>query len=276
MANEVAKTNGNNKLGFTTFMTSNVVAKKVNDILGDEKRGNRFISSIISAVNSNPTLKECDNASILSGALLGESLNLSPSPQLGNFYLVPFNDKERGKVATFQMGWKGYYQLALRSGQYKKLNVIEIKEGELISWNPLEEELKVEIIDDDEKREKLKTIGYYAFYENLQGFRKCIYWSKEKMEAHAQQYSQGYRADKQKKTQYTFWSKNFDEMAKKTMLRQLISKYGVMSIDMQTAYEGDMAYIKEDGSKDYVDNTIEVDFEIKETVAEPKTLDDIV
>lgn len=277
MANEVAKTNsGSNKVGFTAFMTSNVVAKKVNDILGDEKRGSRFISSIISAVNSNPTLKECDNASILSGALLGESLNLSPSPQLGNFYLVPFNDKERGKVATFQMGWKGYYQLALRSGQYKKLNVIEIKEGELVSWNPLEEELKVDIIDDDEKREKLKTIGYYAFYENLQGFRKCIYWSKEKMEAHAQQYSQGYRADKQKKTQYTFWSKNFDEMAKKTMLRQLISKYGVMSIDMQNAFEGDMAYIKEDGSKDYIDNTIEVDFEIKETVTEPKALDDIV
>ena len=277
MANEVAKTSqGNTKVGFTSFMTSTMVTKKVNEILGDEKRGSRFVSSIISAVNSNPTLKECDNASILSGALLGESLNLSPSPQLGNFYLVPFNDKERGKVATFQMGWKGYYQLALRSGQYKKLNVIEIKEGELISWNPLEEELKVEIIDDDEKREKLKTIGYYAFYENLQGFRKCIYWSKEKMEAHAQQYSQGYRADKQKKTQYTFWSKNFDEMAKKTMLRQLISKYGVMSIDMQTAYEGDMAYIKEDGSKDYIDNTIEADFEIKETVTETKTLDDIV
>lgn len=277
MSNEVAKTNsGSNKVGFTAFMTSNVVAKKVNDILGDEKRGSRFVSSIISAVNSNPTLKECDNASILSGALLGESLNLSPSPQLGNFYLVPFNDKERGKVATFQMGWKGYYQLALRSGQYKKLNVIEIKEGELVSWNPLEEELKVDIIDDDEKREKLKTIGYYAFYENLQGFRKCIYWSKEKMEAHAQQYSQGYRADKQKKTQYTFWSKNFDEMAKKTMLRQLISKYGVMSIDMQNAFEGDMAYIKEDGSKDYVDNTIEVDFEVRETVTETKSLDDIV
>jgi recombination protein RecT len=228
--------------------------KKINEIIGDEKKGARFTSSIISAVNNNPQLRECDNASILSGALLGESLNLSPSPQLGNYYLVPFKDKDRGTVATFQLGWKGYYQLALRSGQYKKLNVIEIKEGELISWNPLEEEIKVEIIEDDEKREKLKTIGYYAFYENIQGFRKCLYWSKEKMEAHAKQYSQGYRADLQKNTKYTFWSKAFDEMAKKTMLRQLISKYGVMSIEMQNAYEGDMAYIKEDGSKEYIDN----------------------
>ena len=104
MANEVTKTNGNNKIGFASFMASNVVQKKVNDLLGDEKRGSRFISSIVSAVNANPTLKECDNTSIFNGALLGESLNLSPSPQLGNYYLVPFNDKSRGKVATFQLG----------------------------------------------------------------------------------------------------------------------------------------------------------------------------
>ena len=103
MANEVVKTE-KREIGFTSFMTSNVVQKKVNDILGDEKKGSRFISSIISAVNANPTLKECDNASILSCALLGEGLNLSPSPQLGQYYIVPFNDKDRGKVATFQLG----------------------------------------------------------------------------------------------------------------------------------------------------------------------------
>lgn len=280
MANEIQKTSNANKMTFSAFMTSNAISNKVNQIIGDERTGKRFIASIISAVSNNPQLKECDNSSILSGALLGESLGLSPSPQLGNYYLVPFKDKEKGMVATFQMGWKGYYQLALRSGQYKKLNVIEIKEGELIGWNPLEEELKVNIIDDDEKREKLNTIGYYAFYENLQGFRKCIYWSKEKMEAHALKYSNGYRADKQKKTTYTFWSKNFDEMAKKTMLRQLISKYGVMSIEMQNAYEGDMAYIKDDGTKEYVDNKEEeVSFEdmtvVEATDVEIKSLDDI-
>ena len=102
MSNEVAKTN--TKIGFTSFMTSDVVQKKVNEILGDEKKGSRFITSIVSAVNSNPALKDCDNASILSGALLGETLNLSPSPQLGNYYLVPFDDKSRGKVAVFQLG----------------------------------------------------------------------------------------------------------------------------------------------------------------------------
>lgn len=162
--------------------------------------------------------------------------------------------------------------MALRSGQYKKLNVIEIKDGELKKWNPLEEEIEVELIDDDSKREKTKTIGYYAFYENIQGFRKAIYWSKEKMEAHANQYSMGYRAKKG----FTFWEKNFDEMAKKTMLRQLISKYGVMSVDMQNAYEGDMAVINDDGSKAYVDNQEETTFEIVEQPNQNiNSLDDI-
>lgn len=269
MANEVTKTNGNNKISFGSYMTSNLVQKRVNELIGDEKKGARFISSIVSAVNANPQLKECDNASILSGALLGESLNLSPSPQLGNFYLVPFNDKNRGQVATFQLGYKGYIQLAIRSGQYKKLNVLAIKEGELIKYDPLNEEIEVDLIDDEEKREKAKTIGYYAMFEYVNGFKKSMYWSKKKMEAHALQYSKGYA----KKSGYTFWEKDFDAMAYKTMLRQLISKWGVMSIDMQQAYEGDMAYIKEDGSKEYVDNDEE--FVIVDEPKEVSSLDEI-
>jgi len=272
MSNEVVKTNGSNKIGFTSFMTSGVVQKKVNDILGDEKEGKRFIGAIVSAVNNNPQLKECDNASILSGALLGESLNLSPSPQLGQYYLVPFNDKSRGQVATFQMGYKGYIQLAIRSGQYKKLNVLAIKEGELIKYDPLNEEIEVQLIDDEEKRENAKTIGYYAMFEYTNGFRKTMYWSKAKMEKHALQYSKGYQAKKG----YTFWEKDFDGMAYKTMLRQLISKWGIMSIDLQNAYEGDMAYIKEDGSKEYVDNEDFVpNAEIIEEKEEPKVVSSI-
>ena len=275
MTNAVTKSSGSNKIGFTSFMTSTVVQKKVNDILGDEKSGKRFISAIVSAVNNNPQLKECDNASILSGALLGESLNLSPSPQLGNYYLVPFKDKDRGQVATFQLGYKGYIQLAIRSGQYKKLNVLAIKDGELIKYDPLNEEIEVNLIEDEEKREKAKTIGYYAMFEYVNGFKKAMYWSKAKMEAHALQYSKGYQAKKG----YTFWEKDFDAMAFKTMLRQLISKWGIMSVDMQQAYENDMAYIKEDGSKEYFDNDNsdfipEVEVKEKET-KEVKSLDEI-
>ena len=243
----------NQKQTFSAFLAQDAMKKKINEMVGGEK-GQQFVTSIISAVSTNPQLAECDNASIVSAALLGQALNLSPSPQLGQYYMVPFNDNKRGcKVAQFQIGYKGYIQLAIRSGQYKKLNVLAIKEGGLKKYDPLNEEIEVELIENEEEREKATTIGYYAMFEYLNGFRKTIYWSKEKMEAHALKYSMGYRAKKG----YTFWEKDFDGMAFKTMLRQLISKWGIMSIEMQQAVERDMAAINTDGTYDYVDNETE-------------------
>lgn len=250
VTSKVAKAN---KPTFSQFMASPVVVNKVNNIVGG-KDGQRFITAIVSAVSNNTALSECSQSSILSAALLGESLKLSPSPQLGQYYMVPFNSKT-GKVAQFQLGYKGYIQLAIRSGQYKKLNVLAIKDGELIKYDPLNEEIEVRLIDDELAREQAKTIGYYAMFEYTNGFRKTMYWSKEKMEAHALKYSKGYQAKKG----YTFWEKDFDAMAYKTMLRQLISKWGIMSIDMQMAMDGDMAVVNEDGTKDYVDNDNSLD-----------------
>ena len=248
----------NKKPKFSVLLQQDAYKNLINNTLGDSKRATRFIASISSAVAVNPALQECDGGTILSASLLGESLNLSPSPQLGHYYMVPFNDNNLNrKVATFQLGYKGYLQLAIRSGQYKKINVIAIKEGELISYNALEEELEVKLIDNELDREKAKTVGYYAMFELVNGFKKTMYWSKEKMESHAVKYSKGYQAKKG----YTFWEKDFDGMAFKTMLRQLISKWGVMSIELQTAFESDMAAIKEDGSKVYVDNDITAEFE---------------
>lgn len=226
--------------------------KLINNTLQDANRARRFTAAITSAVSANPALQDCDAGTILSGALLGESLNLSPSPQLGQYYLVPFNDKARGKVATFQLGYKGYIQLAVRSGYYKKLNVLAIKDGELINFDPLNEEIEVNLIKDEIIRENTETIGYYAMFEYSNGFKKAMYWSKEKMEAHALKYSRGYAAKKG----YTFWEKDFDGMAYKTMLRQLISKWGIMSIEMQNAYEGDMAALDGD-NKNYVEGELE-------------------
>lgn len=242
-----------NAIPFASFINQGAIQNRIIKTIGSE-RGQRFITAIVSAVNNNSSLAECTNDSIYSGALLGESLNLSPSPQLGHYYLVPFKDKDKGKVAQFQLGYKGYLQLAIRSGYYKKINVLDIKEGELIKYNPLDEEIEVNLIEDEEKREKAKTIGYYAMFEYTNGFKKTLYWSKSKMIEHAKKYSQGYRADLSKGTSYTFWSKDFDGMAFKTMLRQLISKWGIMSIEMQNAVEKDMAVINEDGTPDYVDN----------------------
>jgi recombination protein RecT len=234
------------------FMTNASIHRSITNMIGEEKV-TRFVSSVISAVQANKQLAECTNSSILSAALLGESLELPPSPQLGFFYFVPYKNKGVSEC-QFQLGWKGYVQLAERSGQYRKIVASEVKDGELAEYNPITEEFELTPITDDIARQKAKVIGYYAMFELNNGFRKELYWSKEKMEAHAKQYSSGYRNDINKRTSYTFWSKDFDSMAKKTMLRQLISKWGIMSIQMQKAYQGDQAVIREDGSYDYVDN----------------------
>lgn len=275
--NSLQKTN-NQRLGLTAYLTKDAVKDQINKVVGG-KDGQRFISAIISATNTNTALQECTNQSILSGALLGESLKLSPSPQLGHYYLVPFNDKEKGKVAQFQLGYKGYIQLAIRSGQYKKLNVMAIKEGELEYFDPLNEDIKINLmVENWDAREELPTIGYYAFFELVNGFRKAIYWSKAQMEAHALKYSQGYKKDKEKGWSYTFWSKDFDGMAYKTMLRQLISRWGIMSIEMLGAYEADMAVINEDGTKNYVetdDNAVIIDAEPEQTQPIAEATDDV-
>lgn len=242
------------KQSFSTFMNQPAIRQKIQEVVGG-KDGQRFISALVSAVSNNPALSSCDQMTILSSALLGEGLKLFPSPQLGQYYIVPFEDRKNGRtVATFQLGYKGYIQLAIRSGYYKRINVAPIKEGELVRWDPLSEDFEAKINDTTENRDELPTIGYYAMFEYLNGFQKVLYWPKGKMEAHALKYSQGYAADKKKGTNWTFWSKDFDGMACKTMLRQLISKWGIMSTELQTAYEADMTFEDASGQRRYFDN----------------------
>lgn len=259
-----------NEMKLSVYLQNDAVKKQINQVVGG-KNGARFISSIVSAVQSTPTLQECTSPSIVNAALLGEALNLSPSPQLGQFYMVPFDNKKKGcKEAQFQLGYKGYIQLAIRSGYYKKLNVIAIKQGELVHYNPLDEEIEVNLIEDDIIREETATEGYYAMFEYENGFKKTLYWSKKKMLAHAEKYSfafykngggkalelleQNKIPEKDLWKYSSFWFKDFDGMAMKTMLRQLISKWGIMSIDLQTAIDKDMAVIREEGTADYVEN----------------------
>lgn len=248
---------------FSAMISTPSYQKLINNTIKDPNRARRFVSSIISAVAVNPALQECTPNTIISGALLGESLNLSPSPQLGQYYLVPFRDKKNDCTnAQFVLGYKGLVQLALRSGQYKRLNVVSVKDGELHGWNPITEEFSIFPIEDENEREKARTVGYLASFEYLNGFTKTIYWSKEKMIAHADRYSAAFSREatngrypkvsfadyeahnypaKDEWLYSSFWYKDFDGMAHKTMLRQLISKWGVMSIDLQTAFEADAA-----------------------------------
>lgn len=263
------------KQGMTDFLTKDAVKEQINKVVG-AKNSQSFITAIVSAVQVNPKLKECSNTSILSSALVGESLKLSPSPQLGQYYIVPY-DTKNGKEARFQMGYRGYVQLAIRSGQYKKLNVVAIKEGELVRFNPLTEEIEVNLIEDVEERENAETSGYYAMFEYLNGFRKEIYWSKRKMMLFADTYVPAFslketkgkypkvsyqdyldgKYDKKDEWLYSSnWYQDFDEMGIKTMLIQLIKKWGVMSADMQTALVNDIGAVA-DGNPQYVDNYVD-------------------
>jgi recombinase, phage RecT family len=246
---------------FSVAITTDGYQKLIRSAIPDPKSARRFMSSIMSAVAVNPTLQECDPATILSGALLGESLGLTPSPQLGQYYLVPFNNRKKNtKDAQFQLGYKGYVQLAIRSRQYADIGVNTIHEGEYkgidkFTGNPI-----IEFMESDTAKLKAPVVGYYAYFVLENGFRKSMYWSKEKMEQHADRYSQAFSIIMYNKLQNgeipekdlwkysSFWYKNFDAMAEKTMLRQLLSHWGILSVDMVQAFEADdSTVIMQDG-----------------------------
>lgn len=241
---------------FSVALSTKGYQDLIQNTIKDPKRVATFIASITSAVATNPALSACDTASILSAALLGEGLRLSPSPQLGQFYMIPFKQKAKGGVdlpakAQFVLGYKGYIQLAIRSGYYKNIDVVSLKEGELKSWDRLTGEVAVSFMDDIDAREKAKTTHYYAFIEYLNGFKKTMVMTHAQMMEYADKYSNAFSASAYRKLinneieqkdlwKYSsFWYKEFDSMAEKTMLRQIISKWGMMSVELQTAFEAD-------------------------------------
>lgn len=301
MSNQLQTVGAPKKMSLSAAFATPKFQEAIHNALNDVAHEKRFVSSIVAAAAANPVLQECTPQSVLSTALIGESLGLLPSPQLGQYYFVPFETAVKGKdgrkipildenghpvkkngaiqykkvkQAQFLIGYKGYIQLALRSGYYKKLNVISIKRGELIRWDPLMEDIEVKPIEDDKERETAETIGYYAMFEYLNGFQKKMYWSKDKMIAHADRYSPAFSKDAQpnkknpaySKVSYadyeagkvreqdmwlysSFWYKDFDSMAYKTMLRQLLSKWGMLSAEMETAMQQDIvAEQAEDGT----------------------------
>lgn len=267
------------KSRFSVAINTPAYKQLIANTLNEPKKQSRFIASITSAVAVNPALQECTPQTIIAGALLGESLSLSPSPQLGQFYLVPFKQKAKysrnGELlepectkATFVLGYKGMIQLAMRSGHYKKIVVLEMKEGEVKAFDPLEEEIDCVIITDPEAREQAPTVGYYAMFEYVNGFRKSMYWTTAQMIRHADRYSAAFSASAYEKLQRgeipekelwkysSFWYKSFDEMAKKTMLRQIISHWGAMSTDLETAIVSDGASLGISGNDIIVDDPV--------------------
>jgi recombination protein RecT len=242
------------QMSISQYLNSDNVKKHVEGIL--KERAPQLMTSLISLSNLTPGLAKCDPKTLLYCGMKAASLNLPLDNSLGFAYAIPFNNRKTGTTeAQFMAGYRSYIQLAQRSGQYKKINVLEIKVGELVSWDPFTEALELQLINDQEQRDKAAVLGYAGMFELLNGFTKTIYWSKEKILKHAKRFSKTYNSGP--------WQTDFDAMAKKTVIKELISKWGPMSIQLQEAVKFDQAVIREteDGAEipDYVDAQYEVD-----------------
>jgi len=263
MANEVAK----KETGITSYLSSPAVRESIVNALGKD-HVDSFVSDVVACVQNNDTLAQCSNKSIFSAALLSRSINLPLTPQLGYAYLVPYDNKKQvnGKTewvkeAVFQMGWKGYVQLALRSNNYRKLIATDVRKGEVVNYDPFNDQYAIQPLAFEKRMQKIENgnylvpvVGYYAKMELVSGFTKEIFMSYEDMLAHAKTYSKAYRRDLDKHTAYSFWTTKFEDMAKKTMLRQLLGKWGLLTPELEKAYTYDMAVENEDGTLDYIDN----------------------
>lgn len=202
------------------------IQNRFKEILGQKAPG--FVSSILNVVNGNTAFKNVDGNSIILSAAVAATLDLPINPNLGFAYIIPYKDK-----AQFQMGYKGYIQLAMRTGQYKNINAIEVRAGQLISFDSLREDFKF-----DFTKTGGEVIGYVAYFKLLNGFEKTVYWNVAQIIEHAKRYSKSYGK------QSSPWTTNFPEMAMKTLIKHVLSKYGILSIDMQKAIAVDQGIIK--------------------------------
>ena len=244
------------KVTFSQFINGKVGQTLLGNAISNPVKKARFQTSLITLVAMNPGLTKCDMPTIVSAALQAEALDLQLNNQMGFGYVLPYEDKKNNRVvAQFQVGWRGIIQLMIRSGQIKKIHVIEVRQGELVKFNPIMNDFEFSYLMNEDERLKAPVIGYYCYFETTGGYVQELYWTKEKMVNHAKTYSPGYRSDLKNGTNFTFWSKDFDGMAKKTMLKQ-ISKFAPMSVDSPLAHalEVDQAVIEDDGTITYVDN----------------------
>ncbi|MCX0360031.1 recombinase RecT [Clostridium perfringens] len=255
LKNQLAKKGTGNSLSIGNtvkgLMENPSIKKRFEGVL--KEKAPQYMSSIVNLVNSDTNLQKCEGMSVIASCMVAATMDLPVDKNLGYAWVVPY-----GNRAQFQMGYKGYIQLALRTGQYKAINVVEIREGELVSWNPLTEEIEV----DFSKRESDAVIGYAGYFKLINGFEKTVFWTKEEVNNHANKFS------KTINSKNSVWKSNFDAMAKKTVLRNLLSKWGILSIEMQKAYTADEGLI----NKEFMDDVENV----QSNVDDVQEYDDVV
>lgn len=235
---------------FNKTLTNPKTSDYLQSVLGSRK--GLFVNNIVALVSADEKLQKCTPMSIIYAGIKATALNLALDQNLGHAYIIPYNNTKSGIVeAQFQIGYKGLIQLALRTGLYRTINVIEVKAGELSNHNILTGEFELKAVAN---REKAETIGYAAYFALLSGFTKIMYMSAEDVKSHAMQYSQTYKSKLDYVKKSSKWSTDFDAMAKKTVLKLLLSKFGPLSVVLQNAIVADQAVIDENGNPSYVDN----------------------
>lgn len=229
--------------GLSQFLNSDSIKGRFTEILG--QKGVGFISSVLSVVSSNQSLANADQNSIYTAALMAASLDLPINQNLGLAYIVPYNARQSDgtfkQMAQFQLGYKGFLQLAQRSGQFKTINSTDVRQGEIVSWNRMSGEITFDWIQDSKERLSKPVVGYLSYFKLLNGFENSLYMTVEEIDAHAKKYSQTY-----KKFGTGLWKDEFDGMAKKTVTKLNLSKNAPLSIEMQKAVTSDQAVIKND------------------------------
>jgi recombinase, phage recT family len=257
--NKLAKKN-NGTVGQATLksmINDERTKNKFKEMLGNKAAG--FLTSLMNTTNGNAQLQQADPNSILKAGAIAATLDLPIDPNLGFAYIVPYNNKGKNE-AQFQMGYKGFVQLAIRTGQYKRINVTELYEGQFESYDPITDELKYNL----DNRLSDEITHYVAYFQTINGFEKYNVMSKEEIENHAKKFSKTYSY------KGSSWQTNFNTMAKKTVLKLLLSKFGILSIEMQTAQKADQAVIREFDKNnievEYVDNENNINDTIDEIV----------
>ena len=247
---------------FNQTITNPSTQKYLSDVLGERKGS--FVNNLTALVANNVMLQECEPYTLMFAAMKATALNLPLDNSLGFAYVLPYKDNKRGiTVAQFQLGYKAFKQLALRSGQFSKIpNATDVKEGELVKRDRLTGDCVFKFEEDDEKRVKLPTIGYVSFFKLINGAESVFYMSKTEMEQHALRYSQTYRSTNPKVKAASKWSTDFLTMALKTVIKLNLSKNAPLSVELADALKADQSIQFERNKYDYLDNdTSDVDMQ---------------
>lgn len=238
---------------FNQAITAPDTQRYLSDLLKERK--GEFVSNITALVANNVNLQECEPYTLMFAALKATALKLPIEPSLGMAHVIPYKNNKRGITeAQFQLGYKGFQQLALRTGQYKRINTTDVREGEIGKRNRLTGEIEFNFIDDDAKRLETPIVGYVNYFQLLNGFESILYMSKEEMDAHAKQYSQTYRSTNDYVRNQSKWTTDFHGMARKTVIKLNLSKNGVLSTELADAIRADQSIMREENTYDYADN----------------------